>query len=120
VGVDDLVDEVFEPVGGLFPFPGAGEAVAQDPRAVSRAEPASVLDQFCVGGAEVLAPDVGHELRELPFIEAEAFRDRLMHVMLADPSQAAAAPDVGHALVELAGAQAEPGLPHPGHAEVPG
>jgi hypothetical protein len=29
-------------------------------------------------------------------------------------------PDVVHALVKLAGAQAEPGLPHPGHTQVRG
>ena len=53
-------------------------------------------------GREVLPPDIGHALRELPFIEAEAFRDRLMHVALADRSDAAATPDVVHPLVQLA------------------
>jgi hypothetical protein len=71
-------------------------------------------------GREVLPPDIGHALRELPFIEAEAFRDRLMHVALADRSDAAATPDVVHPLVQLARAQAEPALPHPGHAQVRG
>jgi hypothetical protein len=69
-------------------------------------------------GREVLPPDIGHALRELPFIEAEAFRDRLMHVALADRSDAAATPEVVHPLVQLARAQAEPALPHPGHAQV--
>ena len=43
-----------------------------------------------------------------------------MHVALADRPDAAATPDVVHALVKLAGAQAEPGLPPPGHAQVRG
>ena len=55
VGVDDLLDEVFEPVGGLFTFPGADEAVAHDPGAVPRAQPASVLDQVGVGGGQTRA-----------------------------------------------------------------
>src|SRR5580698_5204081 len=50
VGVDDHVDEVFEPVGGLLSFPGTDEAVAQDPRAASRPQ-LDVPDQLGVGGA---------------------------------------------------------------------
>ena len=40
VGVDDLIDQVLESVGGLFSFPGTDEAVTHDPGAVSRAQPA--------------------------------------------------------------------------------
>jgi hypothetical protein len=58
VRVDDLIDEVREPVGGLFPFPGADEAVTQDPGAVPRTQPPRILDQLRVGGPEVLAPQV--------------------------------------------------------------
>src|SRR5690242_21164547 len=111
VGVNDLVDQVLEAVGGLFPLPGADEAVAHDPRAVARPEPADVLDQLGVGGAEVLAPDHPHELFELPRIQTKALPDRLVHVVLAYPPDGTALPDVLHALIDFAGIQAKPGLP---------
>ena len=41
VGVDELVDQVLEAVGGLLALPGADEAVAEDPGPVARAQPAA-------------------------------------------------------------------------------
>jgi hypothetical protein len=70
VGVDELVDQVFEAVGGLLSLPGADEAVAQDSGAVARAQPAGVVDEFRVGRPEVVAPEVGQELRERPAARA--------------------------------------------------
>jgi hypothetical protein len=118
VGVDDLVYQVLEPVGLLFPLPGPDEAVAQDPGAVTRAQPAEVIDQRGVGGAEVLAPQVGHERRELPFVQAEAIPEGLVHVVQGDGADAAADPGLVHALVQFPGGQAEPGLPLPGDPEI--
>jgi hypothetical protein len=117
VGVDDLVDQVLEAVGGLFPLPGADEAVAHDPRAISRPEAADVLDQLGVGGAKVLPPDHPHELFKLPLIEAKAFPDRLVHVALAYRPDGTVLPDVLHALIDFAWLQAKPGLPHFRHPE---
>src|SRR5690349_24634361 len=117
VGVNDLVDQVLEAVGGLFPLPGADEAVAHDPRAVPRPEPADVRDQFGVGGAEVLAPDHPHELFQLPRIETKAFPERLVPVELAYRPDRTGLPDVLRALVDFAGFQAKPGLPHLRHPE---
>ncbi len=111
VRVDDLIDEVLESVRGLLAFPGADEAVTQDSGAVARAQPAGVVDQFRVGGAEVLTPQVSKEVGELLLIEAQALGERPVHLLFADRADAAAVPGVGHALVQLAGAQAEPGLP---------
>src|ERR1700761_8318274 len=120
VGIDDLVDEVLEAVGGLFPFPGSDETVAQDPGAVPGAQPAGVLDEIGVGGTKVLAPDPAHELFDLPLVEAETLRERPVHVGLADRTDRTALPHVRHALVDLAGAQAEPRLPPLGHREARG
>ena len=111
VGVDELVDQVLEAVGGLLALPGADEAVAEDPGPVARAQQAGVLDQLGVGRPEVVAPQVGHELRELPLVEAEALSRRLVHLGLADGADLAAAPGVGHALADLARGEAEPGFP---------
>jgi hypothetical protein len=113
--VDDVVDQVLKSVGGLFAFPGPDEAVAQDPGAVPGAQPPGVVDQLRVGGAEVLAPQVSEEVRELLRVESEAFGERPVHLLLADRADAAAVPGVGHALVQLAGGEAEPGLPRPAH-----
>jgi len=115
VRVDDLIDEVREPVGGLLSFPGADEAVAQDPGAVPRAQPARVVDQFRVGGPEVLTPQVSEEVSELLLAEAQAFGQHPVDLLLADRADAAAVPGVGHPLVQLAGGQAEPGLPRRAH-----
>jgi hypothetical protein len=115
VRVDDFVDEILEPVGGLLPFPGADEAVAQDPGAVPRAQSARVVDQFGVGGPEVLTPQVSKEVSELLLIESEAFDERPVHLLLADRADAAAVPGVGHPLVQFPRGQAKPGLPRLAH-----
>jgi hypothetical protein len=115
VRVDDLIDEVLEPVGGPLAFPGADEAVAQDPGAVPRAQPARVVDQLRVGGPEVLTPQVSQEVGELLPVEAQAFGERLVHRLLADRADAAAVPGVGHPLVQFPVGQAEPGLPRLAH-----
>jgi hypothetical protein len=115
VRVDDLVDEVLEPVRGLFAFPGADEAVTQDPGAEPRAQPAGVVDQFRVGGSEVLTPQVSQEVGELLLAQAQALGERPVHLLLTDRADAAAVPGVGHALVQLARGQAEPGLPRLAH-----
>jgi len=44
---------------------------AHDPGAISRAQPAGVLNQFGIGVTEILPPDVSHVLRERLVIEPE-------------------------------------------------
>jgi hypothetical protein len=56
VRTGDLLNEVFESICRLFPFPGADEAVTHDPGAIPRAQPTGVLNQIGIGGAEILAP----------------------------------------------------------------
>src|SRR5215470_14841284 len=109
VRIDDLLDEVFESIRRLFPFPGADEAVAHDPGAIPRAQPAGVLDQFGIGGAEILAPQVSHELRELLVIEPETVPEGLVHVIQGDRADAATLPDVAHAREYFSGRPPEPG-----------
>src|SRR6185312_13481914 len=99
---------------------GADEAVAHDPGVVARAQPTGVLNQFGIGGADILAPHVRHELRELVVVETEAVFQGLVHVIQGDRADAAALPDVAQARVDLPGRQPEPGLPPPVHAEVRG
>jgi hypothetical protein len=118
--VDDLLDEVLEAVGCLFPLPRTDEAVAQDPRAVPGPQPPGVLDQLRVGAAEVLAPDPAHELVDLPLVEAEALRECPVHVGLADRADATAVPHVFQTLVDLARLQAEARFPPLGHREARG
>jgi hypothetical protein len=120
VRIDDLLNQVFEPVCRLFPFPGADEAVAHDPGAIPRAQPAGVLNQFGIGGAEILAPQVSQVLRELLVIETEAGPEGLVHVIQCDRADAAALPDIAHALENLSIRQPEPGLPQPVHAKIRG
>lgn len=118
--VNDLVDESFEAVGRLFPLPRADEVVTQDPRAVPGPQSPGVLDQFPVGGAEVLAPDPAHELVDLPLVEGQALRECPVHVGLADRADAAVVPHVLRPLADLAGLHAEPRLPPLGHRKVRG
>src|SRR6516162_5641215 len=120
VRVHDLVHEVLEAVGRLLPFPGADEAVAQDPGAIARAQPAGVLDQLGVRATHVLAPGVGHELRELLLVQAEAVPESQVHVIEGDGAETAARPDVGQALAYFPRGQPEPGFPPPVDTEVGG
>src|SRR6185312_13899134 len=120
VRIDDLLDEFFESVRRLFMFPGANEAFDQDPVSLPRAQPAGVLDQLGIGGADVLAPQVPHELRELLVIKPEAVFEGLVHVIQGDRADAAALPDVAQARVDLPGWQPEPSLPPPVHAKIRG
>jgi hypothetical protein len=118
--IDDLLNQVLEPVCRLFPFPGADKAVAHDPGAIPRAQPAGVLNQLGIGGAEILAPAVGHVLGELLAVKPEAVPKGLVHVIEGDRADAAVPPDVTHALENLPGRQPEPVLPHAVHAKIRG
>jgi hypothetical protein len=89
-------------------------------RPVTRAQLADVFDQLGVRGAQVLAPQVSHERGELPFVQAEAVPEGLMHVVQGDRADAAAPPGVVHALVKLPVGQPQPDLPLPGDPEVRG
>jgi hypothetical protein len=120
VRIDDLLNEVLEPVCRLFPFPGADEAVTHDPGAIPRAQPAGVLNQLGIGGTEILPPEVSQVLRERLVIKPEAVPEGLVHVIQGDRADAAAPPDVAHALENFSGRQPEPGLPHAVDAEIRG